>query len=73
MGFQKNKEDYYMNKYPRKHYISDSERSDESVQMDYNTKKHGCTDILCSLLFIFFILALIAVSVFAYKNGIHQI
>lgn len=32
-------------------------------------KNHGCTDILCTILFIVFLLAFIGLSIFAYING----
>ena len=44
-----------------------SEVSEHSF--DSTLSKHGCTDILCSIIFIIFIVALAAVSVFSYYEG----
>ena len=32
-------------------------------------EKHGCTDIICTLIFILFIGVFVALSVFAFING----
>ena len=36
---------------------------------DSTLAKHGCTDILCSIIFVIFIVALAVVSVFSYYEG----
>lgn len=71
MGRRENQEEsYHMpRKFARKQYRSDSERSDDSDHFSDTRTKHGCTDILCTLLFLIFISVLVAVSIFAYKNG----
>ncbi len=51
----------------RKHSDSISERS-ISCYSDV-LSKHGCTDVLCTALFLVFIVVLVFVSIFAYKNG----
>jgi choline transporter-like protein 2/4/5 len=47
---------------PKNFYVDDKTNPKSRV-------KHGCTDIICTLLFLLFIGALIFVSVVAYKNG----
>lgn len=55
----------------RNHKLSDSSTSESNTIDCYSSvlTRHTCTDIIFTLIFLVFISALVAVSVFAYVNG----
>jgi len=48
---------------------SSSDDNDETAKLEVPLYKHGCTDILCTILFLVFITGLVVISIFAYMNG----
>ena len=44
-------------------------KRNEPNQMEFKLPKHGCTDIICTIIFLIFLIGLVVISVYAYMYG----
>ena len=62
------REDFELNEAPTGK-SNDKKGRREAYETEFKLKKHTCTDIICTIIFLIFIAGLVVVSVFAYING----